>query len=195
MCRGGVGVSDMDTGRRFVLLFMLSRDLFLGLPRLLFGGLTLCREWDKKVNVRWGWGFPSWSHFATYSFNSIHQSSLKIVSWRNGLIEYLNFELTVALIFPQVSCVLELLTFRLCQLIKMFLCSYWGLIFFFFFSFQLIAKSASDLRGRLGTLPNESLKPEEHLLFIIPLLFGYNQKANYFSPLMKRLHFFPRHFT
>lgn len=52
MCRGGVGVSDMDTGRRFVLLFMLSRDLFLGLPRLLFGGLTLCREWDKKVNVR-----------------------------------------------------------------------------------------------------------------------------------------------
>lgn len=62
--------------------------------------------------------------FCHYSFNSIHQSSLKIVSWRNGLIEYLNFELTVALIFPQVSCVLELLTFRLCQLIKMFLCSY-----------------------------------------------------------------------
>lgn len=106
--------------------------LFLGLPRLLFGGLTLCREWDKKVNVRWGWGFPSWSCFATYSFDSIHQSSLKIVSWRNGLIEYLNFELTIALIFPQVSCILELLTFRLCQLIKMFLCSYWGLIFFFF---------------------------------------------------------------
>lgn len=98
--------------------------LFLGLPRLLFWGLTWGMEWDKKVNVRLGWQFPFWSRLATCSFSSIRQSNMEIVSWRNRLIEYISFKLSIALIFPQVACILELLTFRLCQLIKMFLCHY-----------------------------------------------------------------------
>lgn len=110
-----------------------------GLAGHLFWGLSLCRTWEKKKKWAWykGWRFWSQSRLVTCSYCSIHRSSLKVVSWRNGflgLIEYLNFKLTIALIFPQVSCIVGLLTFRVCQLIKRVLYKYWGLFLFLSFN-------------------------------------------------------------
>lgn len=121
ICRGGVRDSGADSGRRFVCRTGNTVSCVLQAPFLrmnLVHGRGQKSEWDVGLRVSF------WSCFATCSFSSIHQSSLEIVSWRNSLIEYISFKLSIALIFPQVACILELLTFRLRQLIKMFLCHY-----------------------------------------------------------------------
>lgn len=89
MCRGVVGVSGADTGRRFVCR---TGSTISCVPQAPFLRTNLVHRMGQKseCEVRLRGSFLV-TFFHIYSFSSIHQSSLEIVSWRNSLIEYISF--------------------------------------------------------------------------------------------------------